>query len=161
MYYTDRTEPETVEVQKAKLREAEKAVEVVVKKINEEISAATAAIQAKYHDEFTAVRQAREDAIKAGEAARDALPKHEWTGQPIGRSWGGSKVETRRIAGMVEMCRTDTEFPSGQRWRLPTTGQPFVRLLKKNGEPGMKFERLVEYDGTISKEWKLVEGWTP
>lgn len=116
---------------------------------------------AKEVDErFRAQREAAVQKVIAAERdvrdAKDRLPDHAWTGRRVfkmeatGPSWSR---ETKRVDGVVEMRRSSTPFPGNAAdYSLPALGEAFVRLVKKDGTPGLQFARLHSHRG-----WKLVE----
>lgn len=74
----------------------------------------------------------------------DALNnQHAWAGKKVtrikktGRPWN-RKCET--LFGVVETVTSKSEFP--ENLRRPRVGDTIVRLLKKDGTPGLKFEDL-------------------
>lgn len=96
---------------------------------------------------------------------RDARAnRHEWDGKKVyreekiyGRYGSGVKL-IERIEGIVETVTRDTEFAENLgSWRRPALGAPIVRLLKKDGTPGKKFERL-NNTGFGDTQWLLVGG---
>lgn len=82
---------------------------------------------------------------------------------PIGtklRRWDRGHSYSRQVQpkhptnnyGVLEVCTKDSKFPENARWRVPKRGDWFVRLLKKNGEPGLTFE---------SRVYKITDWWVP
>jgi hypothetical protein len=47
--------------------------------------------------------------------------------------------------GVLEIFKDGDEYPSNQRWDRPNTGDIVVRLLTKDGKPGKKAEKLVNW----------------
>lgn len=123
-----------------------------------EVRAAKDEINARWADRLRAVHDAVYDASLALEAAKLAAPRHPWEGQKVGkmsvvRSGSGwtRSYERKLLYGIVETRTPQTEFPENvSYWRLPDIGQPFVRLLKADGEPGKKFAMGLA-------GWKLAE----
>lgn len=126
---------------------------------DDEIEAAVAAIKAKWEERVDAAYRHLKLAERAEEDERLAAAQHHpllgktvtrTTTKRIARSW--CDVEQR---GIVEVRTRDTVFPAnGSSWDLlPDVGQPFVRLLKADGTPGLKWERLIlRVDGAYN--WK-------
>lgn len=142
----------------AQARQKCEAAEREVSRIENEIAAAKNAarqsIDEEYAERLGAATAARRDAAKALRETKDALlPNHPWTGKRVfsmrrvGDRWN-RKME--RVEGIVETCRSTTAFPPGQRYGLPMVGDGFVRQLKKDGKPSLRFWDL-------DKEWQLVE----
>lgn len=124
-----------------------------------EIEAATLKINADYRDRITAADNAEWAAEKAFTDARSAAASHEWEGKKVtrmDRKYRGSRAWNRAyeevpIYGVVEVTRSGTNFAENlANWRRPALGVAFVRLLKKDGTPGMKIENL-------NTSWKLAE----
>lgn len=140
---------------------AEQALRELNQGIAAEQRAAALVIAERHADEVAVARRALEAARRALIAAKDATPDHPMTGKAVYQM-----VETRRysfdasrlvrVDGIVETRRSTTAFPGNTAdYRLPRMGDGFVRLLKKDGTPGTKFERLESYSGKLL--WSLVE----
>lgn len=101
--------------------------------------------------------------IEAGKSALEGLFRGvlvEW-GYPK-RRWGGARVGNQKIAlqrATLEVRTPQSQMPGNvSDWRLPKMGSVFLRILKKDGTPGMKVESYnAERD---AKRW-LPEGQTP
>lgn len=124
-------------------READEAARQVRERRRSELSAAQA------------IRHACEVDLRD---AKDRVPDHPWTGKRVYRmelergSWARNY---HRIEGVVEMRRSDTVFPSNLGvYSIPAMGEPFVRLLNKDGKPGLK---IISRDSGSLRDWKLVE----
>ena len=127
-----------------------------------EIGLTVAAIKAKWADRLSATSDAVAAAAKAEEDARLAAAQHHpllgktvtrTITKRLTRSWRGEWCDVEQ-RGIVEVRTRDTVFPAnGPSWDLPDVGQPFVRLLKADGTPGLKWERLIlRADGAYN--WK-------
>lgn len=134
---------------------AKKALEALEAEIREAKRVASAEIEARYGNQKADVMATLHERNRDLRDAKNALPDHPWTGKKVfmecdsGPSYRRSRV---RMDGVVEMRRVDTVFPENVRWGIPEIGKPFVRLLKKDGTPGMRFESI---HGSWGKKWKL------
>lgn len=125
-------------------------------------------LEAKYGERIRALRDAEGRVrqalyvakIEAGKAALSGFPSGvmvEW-GYDMRHRWDRSreKKPTGR-RGRYELRTADTEFPANTgSYRLPNIGQVFIRILKKDGSPGLKFESL-----RAGSDWRLEEGSEP
>lgn len=142
---------------------AEAVVKELEREIRQEIAAATKAINEKWAERLNAANAARYEARKAADEALMAKgaehPLHGKRVSKIERKYTGNgwhrKGEDVEVFGIVEVFTPQTERPANQSYGLPSYGTPIVRLLKKNGAPGSKFERLCSWNGT--EQWKLAE----
>lgn len=134
------------------------------------VEKAKAAVYADFEDRVRVAAERKRVALKAGREYTDANASHRWEGKrvfKIKRDYGrgySSKFKEVRVEGIVEVRRTGTPMPGNVSWNLPRLGQPFVRLVKANGEPGLKIDRAGPDDkkGFINSEdrppiWSLVE----
>lgn len=126
----------------------------------EAIEAARQRVIDEWRERLSAASDVRREARMARIAAEDAQPDHEWEGrrvfrmEPQGRSY--QRLPDKRIEGIVETYRSTSDVPmSTPSYRLPAIGEAIVRLLKKDGTPGAKFEKLDR--GCWSSKWQLVE----
>jgi hypothetical protein len=131
-------------------------VRAIEKCIADEIAQASVAVRKRHEAVLVAAQQGRSAARIALTAAQDAGPEHEWTGQRVTKlvpNWKYGRLQsTETLTGIVETVRSTTEFAGNlPLYGRPRIGDPIVRLLKKDGTPGLKFERLHgNYHG-----WKL------
>ena len=143
-------------------REAERIarakVDGVVRQCREECEAAERKVKERWASLMDEARDNLRQAVVARVAAEDATADHPWTGKKVfrmeaqGRSY--QRLPDKRIDGIVETYRSTTKLPENSaRWRLPSIGQPIVRLLRKDGSPGLK----VEVFSRAYREWKLAE----
>lgn len=98
---------------------------------------------------IAAAERTYREAVQAHRAARsEATPDHEWEGRRVFRedvqrdNWSRTVIERKRIEGVVFTYRPGVDLGPGHKWNRPEIGQPYVRLLKKDGTPGAKTERL-------------------
>jgi len=139
------------------------AVQAIEDVIRGEIRAATDAIQAKHAGALRDANLVYSQAKRALTAAKDATPDHPWTGKRVFREetirhrWSTTVARVDRFEGIVETFRSTTSTPANMSaWGRPEIGTPIVRLLKKDGSPGVKFEIMREH-----KAWKLVDETAP
>jgi hypothetical protein len=98
-------------------------------------------------------RIAAEAAVAA--AVSEVTPDHEWEGRRVfcekkkWTSWG-SPSGPIRLDGVVFTYRPGVDLGQGHKYTSPRVGDPFVRLLKKDGKPGSKAVTL------RSEKWQLV-----
>lgn len=116
---------------------------------------AVRAVEAVHNPIIDRLRRALNDAKAATLAAESAVtPDHAWEGRRVFcekrrySSWG-SAASTQRLDGVVFTYRPGIDLGTGHKWSSPSVGDPFVRLLKKDGSPGSKTIALNRED------WKL------
>jgi len=125
---------------------------------DEEISEAKERVRVAWQDR---IGEASSAYYRAREDARDALVAasvdHEWEGKIVMRLTDryaryGSRVLGQTVErGVVITYRPGVTLPeSTARYNYPAIGSQIVRFLKKDGTPGVKFERLTD-------SWKLEE----
>jgi hypothetical protein len=138
-------------------RDAASALAKLRGRERQEIAEATAAIHERYREEANELARRSVEASQHLRRVADECPDHPWTGKKVFQvvprlSRYARRLEGEdRVEGTVETWRSDTPRPGNlSRWYTPNVGQPIVRLHKKDGTPGLKFERL--HDG-----WKLAE----
>jgi len=91
--------------------------------------------------------------------AKEAAATHEWVGKKVVRTevkykrWGPD--EKTQVYGIVEIVGPSNPW-SGRAYSAVSAGDPVVRLLKKDGKPGLKHERLCGISGSHSL-WSLVD----
>lgn len=136
---------------------ADASVRVIEARLRAELREAEAETKARYKAELDAAHAARAAARRAVIAEEDRCPDHPWTGKrvfrmaPQGRA--RDRLAPKRIEGVVETARSTTAYPGNTPpYARVTTGHPLVRLLKKDGTPGLQFDRMGRGDG-----WRLVE----
>jgi hypothetical protein len=138
------------------LDEARSALNSVEVDIHNRRSAALAAINAEMAPARAAAQMSVDAALARLKAALDTTPDHPWTGRLVySMQYSGHVWERRkkRVEGVVETMRSKTVLPKNTSdWRRPDIGAPFVRLLKKDGTLGAKFDTW-GMDG----DWKLVD----
>lgn len=141
------------------LSEARSRQSVVEAEIHEEVRKAEAEIRVRFDEALSAARQAVGAASRAVKAAKDEhLPDHPWTGKRVFKmevqGWYYEHKPSKRVEGVVETVRSDTEFPANMAsYSRPYIGAGIVRRLNKNGFPGARFEQLRgDYHG-----WQLAE----
>lgn len=114
-------------------------------------------IVAEYAERYKAARDAKYAAENTLREHINATASHEWEGRKVVRTseryksvWA-TRTTTVVEYGVVEVARSNTQFPANLRaWGLPKLGKPFVRLLKKDGKLGLKFESFTD-------DWQLAE----
>ncbi|PYJ10785.1 MAG: hypothetical protein DMF06_05110 [Verrucomicrobia bacterium] len=102
-----------------------------------------------------ALQKAKWEADEALRQYQSETASHPWEGKRVNHKWksSGGRVSPP-VAGVVEVRRVGTEFPGNTaKWRIPDMGKPFVRMLKKDGSPSLKFEAFGTGDN-----WVLAEG---
>lgn len=131
--------------------------------LQDAMSAEIRAIKDRHGDGIRAAKSALYDAESALKEAKSAAAAHPWEGRkvykdvPIYSGWSSKQARTERVYGIVEVCRLGTAFAVAvASYSRPSLGRPFVRLLKKDGTPGLKFDRATGWgDGLVG--WQLVE----
>jgi len=77
-----------------------------------------------------------------------------------GRSYFGSPrydwSKTGRV-GTIQIWTPETSYPENQRWGLPSPGDLFIRILKKDGKESLNYETL---RGNFKGTW-MPEGQKP
>lgn len=130
---------------KAQLDAADRAVALVEKAMRDEVAAARVEIEARHRETVDAARAVRRAAAERLRIAKDAVPDHPWTGKIVTKTTSEGPTWSRRVKvliGVVETVRSDTVFPNNVRYRRPRVGDPLVRLLGKNGKPGLRFDDM-------------------
>jgi hypothetical protein len=116
-------------------------------------------LQEKYGerlDRLRAVRDAAERELAeakaaAGAEALDGLPKGTLVEQRLSRFGRSGPKRLSGRKGRYEIRTPDSAFPANRSWGLPEMGKPFIRLLKKDGTPGLGFE------ATFFSNWRPEE----
>lgn len=144
------------------VRAAQEAVEIAERALSEverEKSAAVYAVELEWRPKIGEATRALGEAKRAlRQAENAATPDHEWTGKKVYRieecfsRRSYKKIGETRLEGVVETYRHGVTLGRGH--YVYKIGQPIVRLLKKDGTPGLKTENL---DRTFGGEWKLAE----
>lgn len=140
------------------VNDASNAEAKIVAEIGSEVDAATARIRAAHDGELRAARRVLAAARAVLRDLKDQTPDHPWTGKRVfkmvnqGRTW--DRLPQKRVEAIVETARSTTEYPgNAARYSLPTVGDPFARLLNKDGKPGLRFDGMRgNHHG-----WKLAE----
>lgn len=147
----------TEEEARARLEQARRAHRDLVGRRALEIEGARKAVLERYRVAEEDCLVAVSDGEKALNDVLDQRPAHEWEGRRVfrmrarGRSW--ERLLPQRIEGVVETVRSDAKFADNlSRYSCPSVGAVIVRLLKKDGSPGLKFEPF----GTWLK-WELAD----
>ena len=97
------------------------------------------------------------------EAENAAVKPHAWSGRKVWREepvygrWNNRLEGKVRVEGIVEDFKHGTDTGPGSLGHYLQPGDPYVRLLKKDGTPGKKCESFNRED-----RWGIREGvqWT-
>ena len=130
---------------------ASKALAALTRERDEKRYTARAAVIAEYQERCevlaAAVQATRQtlDAARIAQAttALETLPKGvlvEWGHPKFYRSWERGPLKPLRRA-VLEVCTPTTKLPMNQTWNRPKLGDVFLRILKKDGTPGLAVER--------------------
>ncbi len=145
----------------AKVREAEDAQKALEYKIKQLAREAAAAVEKSFADELSAHYRATSEARKALQDCIDQTATHEWEGKRVVKTitkhqrWG-DRSWTEKVYGIVEVRRSDTSFPQNlASYSYPDMGKPFVRLLRKDGTPGARFEKGLASGRYNESDWVL------
>ncbi len=147
----------TIDEAQAEVKRCNKALSELRITMEEEL----AEVRRRFFDPIRDAQNALATATSAREVAQsEAAPDHEWTGKRVFKmedtvlksSFGWQKIGEKRVEGVVEMMRPGVTWP--QKYRIPDVGEPFVRLLKKDGKPGVKCEHFMSWRDV---RWQLVE----
>lgn len=120
---------------------------------DDEIMKAREAITDKWQEKIADLKGAHWEACSATIVARlEATTDHEWESKIVRRELRGAYRHSMLVnrpkvyeRGMVVTYRPGVELPSNTpRYRFPTIGDALVFPLKKDGKPGVKFERLTQ-----------------
>lgn len=137
--------------------------DAIIREQEEAIDAARDRVYEEFADRVDAASRELRDAVRAASTLEDQIldaKTHKWEGRIVeqqitkGRfSWEKKEVT---VYGIIEVRRSTTEFPETIRYisSLPRHGEPFIRLLKANGKPGLKFEHMSHIGNKLGK-WKL------
>lgn len=123
------------------------------------------AVEQRYEPEIDTATRELVEAKRALEShISSATPDHEHEGRRVTKlervgPWHRTEV---RIFGIIETMRVGTKMPQNCKYGLPKIGAAFVRLLKKDGTPGLKFYATSSFGRsngpvTVLGGWKLVE----
>lgn len=145
----------TLDEAEAAKRAAKRALIAVEIERSEAANAAMDAVYAEFGDRIKPLATALNDARSAVVDIKNATPDHEWEGrkvfrmESVGRSY--QRLTPIRVEGIVETVRVGAQFAKNlSRYSTPNIGDVIVRLLKKDGSPGLKFSGRV-------RDWKLVQ----
>lgn len=157
---------EIVAQAKAALDAAKAAEAALNQERDAEIRAAKEAIEAKYRERLAAaveVKQQAFKALRAAEADRARANAHEWEGKTVERAiyvWDRmyrNCTQRGTERGVVFTYTGFEEYPETMsKWGAPKVGETWVRLLKKNGKPGIRVVKLKE-SRLECGPWKLAE----
>ena len=142
---------------KEAVSEAERRHYAIKDEMRDAIREAEARVRATFADRMNESLREVSDAKCALQQHIDATASHEWEGKRVVRVeqlYGNhSRIPYKTVVeyGFVEVRRSGTVFPDNAKYRMPAMGEPFVRLEKKDGMIGMRFERF-------NSAWKLAEG---
>lgn len=135
----------------------------LVKRFESEIDAAKAAIRLRYQPEADALDKAIADAKRHLDEIKEQAPRHKWEWRKVERKekiyqrFSSAVLRTETVYGIVETRTRETKFADNlSSYRLPEIGVAFVRLLKKDGKPGLKFESI-NHGWDSHTRWKLSE----
>lgn len=139
--------------------DARRAANALEETIRAEKDRASSEINKRFAGQRAALSAAVSDARAATIDAKNALPDHPWTGKRVYKerdvgSWGRKQIE--RLEGIVETRRSTTSFALNAKYGIPRIGEGFVRLNKKDGSTGAKFDSLSS-GWNADEFWKLVE----
>jgi hypothetical protein len=138
------------------------------------IDAATKEIDCQMHAKYGADIQVAKDvartakqayeAARVAEGERAAASIHsgvlaEWDWKPSGRFRQDYAWRETGRRGRCEVVTPQTVFPGNKTWNRPPVGSVAVRLLKKNGQPGMDCVKM-KVNAHDKAQW-LPEGEKP
>lgn len=139
-----------------RLRNAERAEYRLKDEVREKRNAARAVIdeqlRAEYDEPLRLAAQKRYEAEKALDAERTAAWANK--GPAVGTryvefesrsSWAQNSALTGRVA-VVEQRTNETRLPENRKWGLPRVGEKFLRILKKDGTPGLNTARIGDHN---------------
>jgi hypothetical protein len=145
---------------------AQKAVSARQSELKESADRRIAALKAEIateqkaeHNRLSAEAQAlyRERAW----AEQRAIVGHPHEGKKVYKTVAAGRMgrRTEIVFGLIETRRAGTDLPANRgNWSLPNMGTSFVRLLKKDGKPGLNVETAFGGDPLHENAgWKLVE----
>lgn len=123
--------------------------------------AAADKVKAEWEPRLGLAERALSNAVDLYEKAVSESASHEWEGRTVTRQVSlrnapGWDLRTTTERGVVEVVRIGTEFPANTpSYSRPPIGTTIVRMLKKDGTPGLKFERLYRRLGNNTQ----IDGW--
>ncbi len=125
---------------------------------------------ANFDAQILVTTRAYVDSVAARDAAIDAAARAgEGTPFPVGTKvfeWRAASrwFYSREIglirgkAGVIEVITTYSKHPDNKAaYRMAALGEPVVRILKKDGTPGLQYEKLIKNYG--DKDYRLPWGW--
>lgn len=154
-----------IDVLKLALKEAGYAFSTLVLRRDRERHERLAAVQGQldreleeqYGADIATLKDAEREAETAYLAAVESAALDKLKSYPSGivEEWdferylylrGKEKRPTGR-RGIYEICTRATQFPDNTgTYRRPDVGEVFIRILRKNGTPGIKFEKATYSD---------------
>lgn len=146
--------------------DARRAFAEVEREENEAKWAAEQRVREAFAERRTAAREAVNAAYRARVAAENAeVQPHEWEGKTVVADvidldrWSSVSRKKGEVRGVVFTARHGDDFGPGFTYGKPMPGTPMVRLLKKNGEPGLKCERMQDRmkKQQPGAQWRLAE----
>jgi hypothetical protein len=133
---------------------ANDALNLVLRERSIEEREAQMVVWARFSERVKAANEAVMAATKAFDDAKVAVASHPWTGRKVWRTerkGEGYIRELVKVYGVVELRDGGTKFAANvPSWQEPKMGEAFVRYLKKDGKPGIRFSSYLT-------NWKLVE----
>ena len=134
----------TIEEMEKAVRESKDKLRAVKKQRDDELDAAQREINARWQPALDEAARQVNLAERHLREAVSATATHPWEGKRVvGHKWVTSGFSGRHETayGIVEVRRVDTLFADNlASYKRPAIGEAFVRLLKKDGTPGMKID---------------------
>lgn len=136
-------------------KSAEREAEVVLAASRLALETEVKALRAKHEPIIQAADKALRDAKRQrADAESSATPDHPWEGQTVEGPESSWRRNSDIVRGVVFTYRPGTVLGPGHTYSRPEVGDRFVRLLKKDGKPGLRSVALNEWFALSSGERK-------
>ena len=143
------SDTERLDALKLAVKQANAAKRLIEANIRAEIDRETKRIESEWDETLGAVTGKLLQAERELRVHIDATASHPWEGKRVVRyviapgEWKyASNPKKVPEYGIVEVRKSTTNFPANINFSLPSIGFAFVRLLKKDGTPSLKFKDL-------------------
>lgn len=127
----------------------------------EAVAAAKRAVELEFRDALAKAAEERFSAERRFNAINITAKANE--GPEVGTRYvlvkrdRWTKEESINSVAVVEQRTEDTKFAANKQWGLPGVGEKFLRVLNKDGKPGLRFAGLTAWGWTPESEYKPLQ----
>lgn len=121
----------------------------------EEKSESLAQLLALRREAIERFNQAVEQEAMSGEGAPYPLGTKLYQWHRPGRGWDRRSLVRSGLVGIMSVWTRMSEYPSNVKYRIPSSGNFYVRILKADGTESKQFSGSVE--GWHTEDWKPKE----